>query len=492
MKLAELLNKVQAIQVTGSAELKEILDISIDSRSVDKNSLFFAIKGFKTDGHKFIHEVINKGVPAVVVQDSNAVPDQVFAHAGCVKIVVEDSRKALAEFSNIFFDEPSKKLKLVAVTGTKGKTSTAFYVKNIFEHAGYKTGLIGTIANYIGELEVKTKLTTPQAHEVNFLLAQMVKAGCTHCVMEVSSHALRLNRVDYMNFEAGIFTNITSDHMDYHKTFEHYLESKKILFDMISASGKVIYNIDDASGKTIVSDASAKKLSYGLSEESDFKLNNIEFDLEGTSFELHHRKKIYNLQTGLVGHFNAYNATAAFAVAVAMGVNPETAAEGIASTPQVPGRFEIVAKKNKKVIVDYSHTSDSLKQALAAVHHIVKNERPIYTVFGCGGDRDRTKRPVMGEIASSMSSRIYITSDNPRTEDPYFIIDEILKGIKTSNYRTIENREEAIRTAIFESEDNAVILIAGKGHENYQEINGVRKHFSDKETAEKYLEDWAK
>jgi UDP-N-acetylmuramoyl-L-alanyl-D-glutamate--2,6-diaminopimelate ligase len=492
MKLTELLNRVQVIQVTGNAEQKEILDITIDSRKVSKNSLFFAIEGFKTDGHKFIQEVINKGVAAVVLQRADVVPDQVFTHAGCIKIVVENSRKALAEFSNIFFGEPSKKIKLIGITGTKGKTSTAFFIKNIFEHAGYKTGLIGTIANYIGDQEVKTMLTTPQSHEVNSLLAQMVDAGCTHCVMEVSSHALSLNRVDYMNFAAGVFTNITSDHMDYHKTFEHYLESKRILFDMIPATGKVVYNIDDVNGNTIVSETSAKKLSYGINEASDFRLSEIEFDLEGTSFKLHHRNKVYNVKTGLVGHFNAYNATAAFATAVSVGIDLQKAVEGIASTPQVPGRFEVITKKDKKVIVDYSHTSDSLKQALVAVHHIVKDDRPIYTVFGCGGDRDRTKRPVMGEIASSMSYRVYVTSDNPRTEDPYFIIDEILKGIKTNNYRTIENREEAIRSAIFESEDNAVILIAGKGHENYQEINGVRKHFSDKETAEKFLEEWAK
>jgi UDP-N-acetylmuramoyl-L-alanyl-D-glutamate--2,6-diaminopimelate ligase len=492
MKLAELLNRVHAIQVIGNAEQKEITDLSIDSRNVGKNSLFFAIVGFKTDGHKFIQEVINKGAAAIVLQKADVVPDQIFVHSDCIKIVVENSRKSLAEFSNIFYGEPSKKINMIGITGTKGKTTTAFFIKNIFENAGYKTGLIGTIANYIGNKEVKTLLTTPQAHEINALLAQMVDAGCTHCVMEVSSHALSLTRVDYMNFAVGVFTNITSDHMDYHKTFENYLESKKILFDMIPSSGKVIYNIDDANGNTIVSESCAKKLSYGLNEKSDFKLSEIEFDLEGTNFNLQHRKKVYSIKTGLVGHFNAFNATAAFAVAVSLGIDPLKVVEGIKLTPQVPGRFEVLSKKNKKVIVDYSHTSDSLKQALVAIHHIVKTTRPIYTVFGCGGDRDRTKRPVMGEIASSMSNRVYVTSDNPRTEDPYFIIDEVLKGIKTNNYRVVENREEAIRSSIFESEDDAVILIAGKGHENYQEINGVRKHFSDKETAEKFLEEWTK
>lgn len=491
MKLNELLNKVKVIQVVGNAELKEIEDITINSQNVKKNSIFFAIEGFKTDGHKFIPDAINQGASAVVLQKANAYPDQLFIHSNCVKIVVDDSRKALAEFSNFFYGEPSKKLTLIGITGTKGKTTTAFYVKNIFEKAGHKSGLIGTIANYIGDKEVKTMLTTPQPNEINSLLAQMVSEGCSHCVMEVSSHALHLHRVDYLNFKIGIFTNITSDHMDYHKTFEHYLNSKKILFDMIPSNGKLIINADDPNYEQLLTDAKAKMFFYGTSDMSNFKIQNIEYTLDGTTFEIDYDGKKIQFSTKLVGHFNAYNATAAISTAILSGIDFQTVIEGIKTTPQVPGRFEVVSKKNKKVIIDYSHTSDSLKQALIAIHHIVKNERPVYTVFGCGGDRDRTKRPVMGSIASSMSKKVFVTSDNPRTENPKKIIDEILSGIKENNYTAIENREEAIRSAIFESEDNAVILIAGKGHENYQEINGVRKHFSDKEIAIKYLEEWA-
>jgi UDP-N-acetylmuramoyl-L-alanyl-D-glutamate--2,6-diaminopimelate ligase len=261
---------------------------------------------------------------------------------------------------------------------------------------------------------------------------------------------------------------------------------------MIPKNGKIIYNANDSNSSVLLKNSSAQKYSYGTEKNSEFRIQNIEFTLDGTTFEISFDGKEYQLATNLVGHFNAFNAASAFAAAVVNGIDPQTAVNGIKSTPQVPGRFEIVSKKNKKVIVDYSHTSDSLKQALVAIHHIVKDERPIYTVFGCGGDRDRSKRPVMGEIAASMSNRVYITSDNPRTEDPSFIIGEILKGVKTNNYRVMENREEAIRSAILESEDDAVILIAGKGHENYQEINGVRKHFSDKELSEKYLAEWAK
>lgn len=491
MKLNELLNKVKVVQVVGTAELKEINHLTIDSREVTKFSIFFAIDGFKVDGHKFILEVLSKGVAAIVMQRGKIYPDEIFTHSGSIKIVVEDTRKALAEFSNVFYGEPSKKINLIGITGTKGKSTTAFFIKNVFETAGNKCGLIGTIANYIGNKEIQTSLTTPQSNELNFLFSEMLKENCSTCVMEVSSHALHLNRVDSMKFNGAILTNITSDHMDYHKTFEHYFNSKKILFDMLDENGIAIVNTDDESGLKIVSVCKANIISYGTNKNCDVRIDNIDFDLDGTKFNLIWKGNTYKAQTDLVGHFNAYNATSAFAIAIANGIKPEVAIEGIKTTPQVPGRFEVVSAKNKKAIIDYSHTSDSLKQALTAVRHIVKGKRSIYTVFGCGGDRDKTKRPVMGEIASEMSDRVYVTSDNPRTEDPFIIIDEILHGIKKNNYRVNENREEAIRSAIFESDDDAVILIAGKGHENYQDVNGVKKHFSDKEIAQKYLLEWA-
>ena len=492
MRLSELLNNAKVIQVFGNAETKDISKISIDSRSVTKNSLFFAVEGFKSDGHLFIADAINNGAAAVVLQKENAVPDQLFSHTGCIKILVENSRRSLAEFAHLFYSEPSKKLNLIGITGTKGKSTTAFYVKNIFQKAGFNTGLIGTVANYINDREIKSSLTTPESNEINSLLSQMVNENCVNCVMEVSSHALSLHRVDYLNFNTGIFTNITSDHMDFHKSFENYFNAKKILFDKINSDGKIILNIDDANTKAIGKDSKAIKFYYGTNNNADFKISNIQFSLEGTKFDLSWKDKIYHITTSLIGHFNSYNSTAAFASAVINGVDPQVAAEGIESTVYVPGRFEIISSKDKKVIIDFAHTADSLKQALEAVHHLTKNERPIYVVFGCGGERDRLKRPIMGEIASTMCDRVYISSDNPRNEDQLQIIDEILKGIKTNNYSVIEDREEAIRTAIFESEDNAVILLAGKGHENYQELNGIRKQFSDKVIAQKYLDEWAK
>lgn len=489
MRLTELLNSLKAVQVTGNPELKEIETITIDSREVRPGSLFVAIKGEKTDGHNFIQECINKGASAIILDNDKAVPDQIFSHAGCVKILVEDSRRALPSAAAALYRNPSAELKLVGITGTKGKTTTAFYVKNIFETAGIKSGLIGTIANFIGSREVKTMLTTPQSHTINALLREMVNEGCGSCAMEVSSHALALNRTDYLDFASAIFTNITSDHMDYHKTFEHYFESKKILFTKLCPGARAVFNIDDVNSVRLVAETKADKYSYGTSEEADFRITNIEYTLDGTTWEIYYNSRNFYLSTSLVGKFNAYNATAAFANAVVLGIAPETAAEGIKSAPQVPGRFEVISQRNRKVIIDYSHTADSLDQALKAVHHIVEGTRPVITVFGCGGDRDKTKRPVMGNIAASNSTYAYVTSDNPRTENPDSIIDDVVKGIKTDNYKRITLREEAIRSAILDSDENAIILIAGKGHENYQEINGVRSHFSDREMAEKYLKE---
>ncbi len=489
MKLNELLNSLKAIQVTGNPETKEIDSITIDSREVKAGSLFVAIKGTNTDGHNFIQECINKGASAIILDNDKNIPEEFFTHSGCVKILVEESRKALPLAASVFYGNPSDKLLLTGITGTKGKTTTAFYVKNIFESAGMKSGLIGTIANYIGEREVKTMLTTPQSHTINELLNKMVSEQCRACAMEVSSHALALNRVDYLTFASAIFTNITSDHMDYHKTFEHYFDSKKILFTKLCPGSKAIYNLDDPNSVKLVAGTKADKFSYGTGAKADFRISNIEYNLDGTTFEVYYNSRNFYISTSLIGKFNAYNATAAFANAVLLGVDADKAVEGIKNTPQVPGRFEVVSYKNRKVIIDYSHTADSLNQALAAVKHIVKGERPIVTVFGCGGDRDKTKRPVMGNIAASMSNFAYVTSDNPRTENPETIIDDIVAGIKTDNYKRIAGREEAIKKAIFESDPDAIILIAGKGHETYQEVNGVRSHFSDKEVAEKYLKE---
>lgn len=487
MELTQLLNSVHAIQVTGEVQRRDAADIVYDSRKVQKNSVFVAIKGYKTDGHKFLQDAINKGAVAVVVENENSIPDEFVAHAQIAKIVVKDCRKALAELSRGFYKNPTNKIKLIGITGTNGKTTSTFILKNILQTAGYKTGLVGTIANYVGDQKIDSKLTTPESNDLNRMFYDMISAGCSHAIMEVSSHSLILNRVYGLDFSAAIFSNITSDHLDFHNTFDEYLKAKKILFDGLSSNSFAIINSDDVSANEIVKDSKAKVITYGISDNSDYQIKNIKYDLNGTDFTISNNKIEYSINTSLIGTFNAYNATSAFATAHSLGVNANKIIEGIKSSPQVPGRFEVIGKGKKKVIVDYSHTADSLEKALQAIREIVKDKNQIVTVFGCGGDRDKTKRPIMGKVASDMSDKVFVSSDNPRTENPYDIIKDIIKGISKNNYEIEENREEAIAKAIQSSNDDAVILIAGKGHENYQEINGIRNHFSDQEIALKYL-----
>ena len=487
MELTQLLNSLHVIQVTGEVQRKDVADIVYDSRKVQKNSVFVAIKGYKTDGHKFLQDAINKGAVAVVVEVENSIPDEFVAHAQIAKIVVKDCRKALAELSKGFYKDPTSKLKLIGITGTNGKTTSTFILKNILQSTGHKTGLVGTIANYVGDLKIDSKLTTPESNDLNRLFYDMIQAGCSHSVMEVSSHSLILNRIYGLDFSAAIFSNITSDHLDFHQTFEEYFKAKKILFDGLSSDSFAIINSDDASGKEIIKDCKAKIVTYGISNYSDYQIKNIRYDLNGTDFTITHNNFDYSINTSLIGTFNAYNATSAFATAHSLGIDANKIVEGIKSSPQIPGRFEVLGKGKKKVIVDYSHTADSLEKALQAVREIVKDRNQVVTVFGCGGDRDKTKRPVMGKVASALSDKVFVTSDNPRTEDPFEIIEDIKKGISKNNYEVEEKREIAIAKAIQTSNEGAVVLIAGKGHENYQEINGVRNHFSDQEIALKYL-----
>lgn len=487
MELTELLNSVNVVQVLGEVQRQDVGSIEYDSRKVKKNSVFVAIKGFSTDGHNFVLDAINKGAIAAVIENDKAVPDEIFIHNKAAKILVNNSRIALSELSKGFYKDTSSTLKNIAITGTNGKTTTAFYLKHILENTGNKSGLIGTIANYIGDLKIESKLTTPESNDLNSLLYEMISQGCTHNVMEVSSHSLVLHRVHGLDFRCGIFTNITSEHLDFHSTFENYLNAKKILFDNLSENSFAIINADDPNSTTLTKSSKAKKITYGVSDSADYKIYNIRYDLSGTKFNISSGSDEYSVSTSLIGTFNAYNATAAMAAAHSLGLDADKIVAAIKSAPQVPGRFEVIGSGSKKIIVDYSHTADSLKQALLAVREIVKNNMKVITIFGCGGNRDKTKRPEMGRIASDLSDDIIITSDNPRTEDPFQIINDIKAGIVKNNFKVIENREEAIALTVKSAPENSVILIAGKGHEDYQEINGVRNHFSDQETARKYL-----
>ncbi len=487
MLLSELLNKIQVIQVVGNQPAREVSGVEYDSRKVVDGSVFVAIKGFNTDGHLFIQDALNKKAVAVVVENSDAIPDSLVNHFKAIKILVQDSRQALAEISNTFFDEPSKKLRLIGITGTNGKTTTSYFLKNIYETSGYKVGLIGTISNFIGNQKIESRLTTPESNDLNRMFNQMHVNECDFSVMEVSSHSLALKRVHGLHFAFAVFTNITAEHLDFHSDFGNYLNAKKILFDTLPSSSSAIYNADDVHSVDVIKDCHALKYSFGTKNDSIFRIADINCDLSGTSFTINYENKDYTLKTSLVGDFNAYNAAGAFAAATLSGIKDETIAEGILTTPQVPGRFEVLSNGTRKVVIDYSHTPDSLEKILLVIRKITEKKIPVFTVFGCGGNRDKLKRPLMGKIATELSDKVIVTSDNPRNENPSTIIEDIKSGITNQNYKVIEERASAIEEAIKNSEKNSVILIAGKGHEDYQEINGVRHHLSDREVARKIL-----
>lgn len=486
MRLTNIIDKINSIKVTGRIRDEDVTGIEYDSRLVKMNSIFVAIKGFNTDGHNYIQDALSKGAIAAVLQDDNT-PDDLFTHNNAAKLLVSDSRMALAEASNSYYGEPSKKINLTGITGTNGKTTTAFYLKSILENAGLKIGLIGTIENYIGSKKIESKLTTPESNDLNKLLFEMQSEGSSFAVMEVSSHSLALKRVQDIHFSSAVFTNISAEHLDFHHDFESYLKAKKILFDNLPADSFVLYNSDDIHSVDLLANCDSIKYSYGLSPDADYSISDVNSELSGTSFLINHKDKSYRVETSLVGDFNSYNACAAFAVSTLSGIDEDIAIEGIKKTPQIPGRFEVFTNGTRKVIVDYSHTPDSLEKALLVIQKITGKKSPIYTVFGCGGNRDKQKRAVMGKIATELSNKVIITSDNPRNEDPGLIINQIISGIEKDNYEVVESREDAIKKAIKGSGKGSVILIAGKGHENYQEINGVRKHFSDREIAVKYL-----
>lgn len=485
--LAELLNSIEVLEVIGKAEKCPVEKITVDSREATKGSLFVAIKGFKTDSHEYIMDVIAAGASAIILENSEKIPQEFFKHFSCVIIHVRNSRKALAEISSAFFSFPSQQIKLAGITGTKGKTSTAYMIWFLLNKLNAKSALTGTIFNIIGEEKEPAKLTTPESYTINEFLNKAVLSGCTNAVMEVSSHGIALERTRSLDFDVACFTQLSSDHLDFHNSYEDYRDTKKRLFDELKPEAIAVYNIDDKYGEYMVSDCRAKKISVGKKEDAIFQISDLNYNIHGTSYNLTYQNVKYSVKTPLVGEFNCYNTSIAFAVVVTLGLTPEKAVELLKNAPQVPGRFEILRKAARTVIVDYSHNAESLRQALIAVNDIISPGTEIWTVFGCGGDRDKTKRPVMGKIASDMSTKVIVTSDNPRFEDPEIIINEICSGIEQENFITITDREEAIEFAVTKSSMDSVILIAGKGHENYSEVKGMRTYFSDKETAEKYL-----
>lgn len=463
----------------------DVTGITYDSRKVKKGNIFFAIKGMKEDGSSYINDAVKSGA-ALIFTDS----ETEFNYEIPVK-KVRSIRKLMATISGIFYKDPSSKIKLIGVTGTNGKTTTAYLTKYLLEAAGFKSGLIGTIGYQTGERSSESKLTTPDSVEMNMLLDEMIRSGMDFCVMEVSSVALVMERVYGLKFDTAVYTNLTSEHLDFHIDMKNYFEAKKILFDDLNEDKKAISNSDDEYGREILKDTKAGKFYYSVNSKSDLRSFNEKLSLSGIEFDVEWNGKTYRLRSKLAGRFNIYNILASVSTALRYDIEMELIQSSLLGFQEVEGRYNRVTLPNGAIaVIDYSHTSDSLKKAIETSREIVNEEKKnarVITVFGCGGNRDRTKRPVMGEYASELSDIVIITSDNPRTEEPMEIINEIITGIKkTKEYEVLVNREEAIKRGIEISKEGDIVLICGKGHETYQEVNGVRSHFDDKEMVKKY------
>jgi UDP-N-acetylmuramoyl-L-alanyl-D-glutamate--2,6-diaminopimelate ligase len=469
----------------------EVSRIQYDSRKVRRNDLFVAISGTENDGHAFIEDAIGNGAKVVVMENDTALPDSFFMHAGVVKVVVPESRMALARIAANYFGHPAASLALIGVTGTNGKTTTTNLVQAILAANGEKSGLIGTIEYAVGDTVIPATHTTPESLELNDLLSRMVRAECSSAVMEVSSHALDQHRVEGFGFRVAVFTNLTQDHLDYHGSMEEYFGAKRILFEHLDRSAWAVVNCDDPWGKRIIGSTHANVLTYGIDAPADVRASDVSLSMTGTQFTAVSGGERTQFTTSLVGRFNVYNVLAAIAVGRALGYPTALIQRAVQNMKCVPGRFErVLARQGWSVIIDYAHTPDALEKALKAVHDVfaasVKGR--IITVFGCGGNRDRTKRPKMAKVATELSDITIVTSDNPRQEDPGAIIDEIMGGVSPDAvvYREAD-RKKAIIMALGMAMNNDVVLLAGKGHEDYQVIGSRKIHFSDREIVDEYL-----
>lgn len=469
----------------------EVRAVQYDSRKVSRGDLFVAIPGNAVNGQRFIEEAIGRGAVAVVMEQDAAVPDALFLHTGVVKIVVPDARVALAVLAANAYGHPSRRLRLIGVTGTNGKTTTTHLIKAVLEAHGEVVGLIGTIQYDLGGQLVPATHTTPESLELNALLQDMVNRGCTAAVMEVSSHALAQHRVHGLQFAAGVFTNLTQDHLDYHGSMDAYFLAKKALFDALPSDAVAVTNADDPRGDAIVQTTRARVVRYSLDARSDITAGDVTMSVGGMEFTIAVPGSTVAVRTALTGRFNIANILAAVGTATAIGVPWDIAVKGIAAVDSVRGRFEqIPAPGGWTAIVDYAHTPDALENTLHAIRHLLGAQRrgKIITVFGCGGDRDRSKRPQMGRIASELSDITIVTSDNPRTEDPLAIIQDICAGIRpAATVQTEADRRSAIARALSLAGPGDVVLIAGKGHEDYQVIGTTKTHLDDREEVYAFL-----
>ena len=479
MKLNELLKKIQPVDIIGSTD-KEIADVCIDSRQTEQGYLFMAMRGTQTDGHTYIPAAIGKGAVAVLCEE---LPQEL---AGDVTYIrVKDSEEAVGVVATTFYGDPTDKMELVGVTGTNGKTTVATLLYHTFRYFGYKVGLISTVCNYIDDQPVPTEHTTPDPITLNRLLGQMADAGCKYAFMEVSSHSIAQKRISGLRFAGGIFTNLTRDHLDYHKTVENYLRAKKKFFDDLPKTAFSLVNLDDKNGLVMTQNTRSHVYTYSLRSLADFKGKVLESHFEGMLLDFNNRE----LAVHFIGRFNAYNLLAVFGAAVLLGKREEDVLIALSTLHPVAGRFDAVrSPQGYTAIVDYAHTPDALANVLNAIHGVLEGRGKVITVVGAGGNRDKGKRPLMAQEAARQSERLIITSDNPRFEEPQDIMNDMLAGLSKEDLQktlAIADRREAIRTACMLAQKGDVVLVAGKGHEDYQEIKGVKHHFDDKEEVKK-------
>lgn len=473
--LKDILYGVSLRQVVGPTDI-EISRLHTDSRKVDAGDCFIAIRGTRTDGHRYMDQVLEQGAFAIICE---VLPAEMSEEVTYVR--VESSSKALGIMASNYYGNPSEKMKLVGVTGTNGKTSTVTLLFDLFRKAGYQAGLISTVENKVNEEVIPSTHTTPDAISLNRLMKHMADSGCTYCFMEVSSHAIDQNRIEGLKYIGGVFTNLTHDHLDYHKTFDNYLKAKKKFFDQLPSTAFALVNADDRNGKVMLQNTKAKKQTYSLKAPSDFKAKLRSNTVEGLMMEF----EGVEMYSRLVGEFNAYNLTAVYATACLLNMEKETCLTILSALTPPEGRFDQLFSAQDRIvgIVDYAHTPDALKNVLQTIHAVRNGNEKVLTVVGCGGDRDVAKRPVMAEIACRYSSQVVLTSDNPRSEDPEEILRQMKAGVPITDKRkvlTITDRREAIKTACMLASKGDIILIAGKGHEKYQEIEGERFPFDDK------------
>jgi UDP-N-acetylmuramoyl-L-alanyl-D-glutamate--2,6-diaminopimelate ligase len=480
--LKDILYKVAIEAVKGSTELT-INKIEFDSRKVMENDVFVAIRGTVSNGHDFIEKAINLGATVIVC---DTFPEIIVS--GVTYIQVIDTNTALAFLAANFYGNPSINLKLVGITGTNGKTTIASLLYQLFQKAGYKVGLLSTVKIMVDTIEYKATHTTPDSLTINYYLAEMFEAGVEYCFMEVSSHGVHQKRTEALHFVGGVFTNLSHDHLDYHQTFAEYRDVKKSFFDHLSKSAFALTNIDDKNGLFMIQNTVARKLTYALKSYADYKAQILENQLSGLLLKINETE----VWVRLIGTFNAYNLLAIYGTAVELGLDKLETLKLLSELESVTGRFQFIVSNDKiTAIVDYAHTPDALENVLKTINDIRTNNEQLITVVGCGGDRDKTKRPVMANIATTMSNKVIITSDNPRTEDPIDIIADMEKGVEPQNHKktlSIVDRKQAIKTACQLASSNDIILIAGKGHETYQEINGVRHDFDDMKIVKEILE----